>query len=149
MSSPPEHARFCPRRRSRRPQSFRIPVLVAGLALLGGCASEPAEPERNTDFRIYRANPQLQQDRIPTLGEDEPGCQNMLLGLTVYRVAQIGFKHCTVYSEKDCRAGTEIPVSWQEEREPVKQFTQGARWYLVSEDPQGHTMASWHCQAMQ
>lgn len=99
------------------------------------------------DFRIYRANKQLQQDRVLALNEDEPGCHNLLLTLKIYRVAQIGYEHCTVFSEKDCEAGSEVPVSWKREDEPVKKFTQGARWFLVSDDPRGHEMGSWYCEA--
>lgn len=99
------------------------------------------------DFRIYRANSDLQVDRVPTMNEDEPGCHNLLLTLTIYRVAQIGFEHCTVYAEKDCEAGSEVPVSWKQEDDPVTQFTQGDRWFLVGNDPQGHEMGSWSCEA--
>lgn len=99
------------------------------------------------DFRIYRANPELQVDRVPTMNEDEPGCHNLLLTLTIYRVAQIGFEHCTVYSEKECKTGSEVPVSWKQEDEPITQFTQGDRWFLVSDEPQGHEMGSWSCKA--
>lgn len=110
-------------------------LLVAGAAALAA------------DFRAYRANEQLQLDRIPTLNEDEPGCHNMMLGFSVYRVAQIGFEYCSIYAQKDCRAGTEVPVSWKQEEAPVTRFTQGDRWFLVSEDPQGRSVASWYCEA--
>lgn len=123
-------------------------IALAALMLLAGCASQPSSSQP-TDFRVYRANEQLQLDRIPTLNESEPGCHNMLLGLRVYRVAQIGFEHCTVYAEKDCREGTEVPVSWKQNDEPVTQFTQGDRWFLVGDDPRGHTMSSWYCEARQ
>lgn len=113
-----------------------------GLVLLAANAALQA-----ADFRVYRANKQLQLDRIPTMNADEPGCHNMLLGLTVYRVAQIGYEYCTVYAEKNCEEGAEVPVSWKEEDEPVKKFTQGDRWFLVSDDPQGHKMGSWYCEA--
>ncbi len=72
-------------------------ALAIGIA---GAATQAA------DFRAYRANEQLQLDRIPTLNEDEPGCHNMMLGFSVYRVAQIGFEYCSIYEEKDCKAGT-------------------------------------------
>lgn len=115
---------------------------LAGIVLLASAAAGWA-----ADFRIYRANKSLQIDKVPAFNEDEPGCHNMLLGLTVYRVAQIGYEYCTVYAEKDCQEGTEVPVSWKEEEAPVKQFTQGDRWFLVSDDPQGHEMGSWYCEA--
>lgn len=119
---------------------------LAGLVMLAGCAGQSSSPQV-AEFRAYRANERLQLDRIPTLNEDEPGCHNMLLSLRVYRVAQIGFEHCTVYAEGDCRKGSEVPVSWKEEEAPVAQFTQGDRWFLVSDHRQGHEMASWYCEA--
>lgn len=117
-------------------------AVLAGFILLASTTATWA-----ADFRIYRANKSLQIDQVPAFNEDEPGCHNMLLGLTVYRVAQIGYEYCTVYAEKDCQEGTEVPVSWKEEEAPVKQFTQGDRWFLVSDDPQGHKMGSWYCEA--
>ena len=99
------------------------------------------------EFRAYRANDELQLDRIPTLNEDEPGCHNMMLGFSVYRVAQIGFEYCAIYSEKNCQAGTEVPVTWKKEEAPVKQFTQGDRWFLVSEERRGRSVESWYCEA--
>jgi hypothetical protein len=115
---------------------------MAGLILVAASI-----PGHAADFRAYRANKQLQIDRIPTLNEDEPGCHNLLLGFSVYRVAQIGFEYCAIYEEKDCKSGTEVPVSWKQEEAPVKQFTQGDRWFLVSEDPQGRSVGSWYCEA--
>lgn len=120
----------------------RVLGVVAGVVLLAAGTSSWA-----ADFRIYRANSDLQVDRVPAMNEDEPGCHNLLLSLTVYRVAQIGFEHCTVYAEKDCEAGSEVPVSWKQEDDPVTRFTQGDRWFLVGDEPQGHEMGSWSCKA--
>ena len=119
-------------------------VVVAFLALsllaFGARASA-------ANFRIYRVNDEMQLDRIPAFHEDEPGCHNMLLRFTVYRVAQIGYEYCTVYSEKDCKAGSELQVSWKQKENPVTQFTQGDRWFLVSDDSHGRKMGSWYCKA--
>lgn len=125
---------------------IRHATALAGLVMLAGCAGQPATPQAG-EFRAYRANDQLQLDRIPTLNEDEPGCHDMLLTLRVYRVAQIGFEHCTVYAERNCEEGSEVPVSWKQEDDPVTQFTQGDRWFLVSDHPQGRDMGSWYCEA--
>lgn len=125
---------------------IRHAAALAGLVMLAGCAGQPAS-QQTGEFRAYRANDQLQLDRIPTLNEDEPGCHDMLLTLRVYRVAQVGFEHCTIYAERNCEEGTEVPVSWKQEKDPVTQFTQGDRWFLVSDHPQGRDMGSWHCEA--
>jgi len=124
----------------------RCLAALAGAALLAGCASQPSDYGPK-DFRIYRANDRLQLDRIPTLDENEPGCHDMLLTLRVYRVAQIGFEYCTVYADQGCREGNEVPVTWKREEAPVKRFTQGDRWFLVSDHRQGHDMGSWYCEA--
>lgn len=117
------------------------------LALLGMFILATAASAWAADFRIYRANQRLQLDRVPAMNGDEPGCHNMLLSIRIYRVAQIGYEHCTVYSERDCEEGSEVPVTWKQEDEPVKQFTQGDRWFLVGDEPQGHKMGSWYCKA--
>ena len=62
----------------------------------------------------------------------------------VYRVAQIGFKTCALYAEKDCEVGAEIGVSWKNKKAPVNDFTPGARWFLPGE--RGSKMASWKCE---
>ena len=116
--------------------------LVLGLALIA--VSVPLEA---ANFRIYRANKHLQQDRVIATNEDEPGCHNLLLSLKIYRVAQIGYEYCTVYADRDCEAGSEVSVSWKQEDAPVTRFTQGDRWFLAGGDRRGHDMGSWYCEA--
>ena len=78
------------------------------------------------DLRLYTANKLLQQRRVSMVrNTDEPGCHNLITRRRLYRVAQIGFETCTLYSKKDCEAGTEISVSWKNKKEPVNAFTQG------------------------
>ena len=96
------------------------------------------------DLRLYTANKLLQQRRVSMVrNTDEPGCHNLITKRRVYRVAQIGFETCTLYSKKACEAGTEIDVSWKNKKEPVNAFTQGARWFLPGK--RGAKMASWKC----
>ena len=96
------------------------------------------------DLRLYTANKLLQQRRVSMVrNTDEPGCHNLITRRRLYRVAQIGFETCTLYSKKDCEAGTEIAVSWKNKKGPVSEFTQGARWFLPGE--RGAKMASWKC----
>jgi len=101
---------------------------------------------QKSEFRIYKANELKQQDRIfvPFAGQ-KPGCHNLLIRLEIYRVAQIGFDHCTIYSEKDCKEGSEIPVHWKKDpkKQPTTTITQGARWFLPGET--GSEMGSWKC----
>ena len=97
------------------------------------------------DFRMYTANKLMQQREVTfVLNTDEPGCHNLIKKRRIYRVAQIGFEACSVYSKKDCEEGTEIPVSWKNKKDPVTSFTRGARWFLPGE--RGSKMRSWKCE---
>jgi len=100
-----------------------------------------------TEIRFYKANKYLQQDRIALVaGTDEPGCHNFLLTTRIYRAAQIGFQTCALYAEKDCPAGSELPVRWKQKEKPVTEFTQGARWFPDGE--RGAEVRSWRCVAL-
>ena len=97
------------------------------------------------DFRMYTANKLMQQREVTFVrNTDEPGCHNLITKRRIYRVAQIGFETCSVYSGKDCEKGTEIPVSWKNKKDPVTSFTRGARWFLPGE--RGSKMRSWKCE---
>ncbi len=117
---------------------FTIP-LVLTVALLGSDVSLAA------DLRLYTANKQLQQRRVSLVrNTDESGCHNLITKRKIYRVAQIGFKSCTVYAKKHCEVGTEIGVSWKNKKPPINEFKPGARWYLPGN--RGANMASWKCE---
>ena len=116
--------------------SISLSVIVA---VFGSAVASAA------DVRLYTANKLLQQRQISLVrNTDEPGCHNLITRRKVYRVAQIGFKSCTLYAKKDCEVGTEIGVSWKNKKPPVNDFTSGARWFLPGE--RGSKMASWKCE---
>lgn len=97
------------------------------------------------NFRMYTANKLLQQRQVTFVrNTDEPGCHNLIKKRRIYRVAQIGFETCTIYAVKDCEAGSEIPVSWKNKKDPTLSFTRGARWFLPGK--QGSKMRSWKCE---
>lgn len=97
------------------------------------------------DFRMYTANSFMQQRQVTFVrNTDEPGCHNLITKRRIYRVAQIGFETCSIYSEKDCEEGTEIAVSWKNKKTPKTSFTRGARWFLPGE--RGSKMGSWKCE---
>jgi len=127
---------------TRLAAAVMITTLCALTLLLAACASEP--PGRAPDFRVYSANSLKQQRQILVPSNAaRPGCHNLLITREVYRVAQVGFGYCVIYSQKDCKAGTEINVSWQNKKDPTSVITQGARWFLPGE--LGSDMASWKC----
>lgn len=107
---------------------------------------QPVLAGKKTEFRAYTANKLKQQDKMWLgTGAAKPGCHNMLIKLEIYRVAQIGFDHCVIYADKDCKEGTEIPVSWKNKDKSTTTITQGARWFLPGET--GSDMGSWKCLA--
>lgn len=112
------------------------------LTTIFACYAAIADPR--TEFRAYIANKLKQQDKVwLPFSAKKPGCHNMIITLEVYRVAQIGFESCTIYSEKDCKPGSEIEVRWKNEKKPTTVITPGARWFLPGET--GSDMASWKC----
>lgn len=118
-------------------KSLLIATFLGGLVL--------SDVASSADLRLYTANKLLQQRRITVIRDtDEPGCHNLIKKRRVYRAAQIGFATCTLYSEKDCEAGTEIEVRWKNKKKPKTAFTRGARWFLPGE--RGAKMASWKCE---
>ena len=122
---------------ARNPLSLTLFILAVVLAA--------GDMAMAADLRLYTANKLLQQRRISMIRHtDKPGCHNLITKRRVYRVAQIGFATCTLYSAKSCEAETEIAVSWKNKKDPVNDFTQGARWFLPGE--RGSKMASWKCE---
>ena len=119
----------------------RFPPLVTAVVIMMLAAQTAAA----ADFRLYNANKRLQQRRVGELANSErPGCHNLLIKRRIYRVAQVGFLHCTVYAEKDCAEGTELPVRWKDEERAVTKLTPGARWFL--DGKRGSKMGSWQCE---
>jgi hypothetical protein len=117
---------------------FTAPLAFTAILIAGDMALA-------ADLRLYTANKLLQQRRVSMVrNTDELGCHNLITRRRLYRVAQIGFETCTLYSKKDCEAETEISVSWKNKKEPVIAFTQGARWFLPGE--RGAKTASWKCE---
>lgn len=119
-------------------------ILSCSICLLAVCLALPV-PGEAADFRLYTANKLLQQREVSMVrNTDKPGCHNLITKRRIYRVAQIGFEACSVYTESDCEAGTEIEVSWKNKKTPTTTFTRGARWYLPGE--RGSKMKSWKCE---
>lgn len=114
--------------------------------MIGLLALPPAAyAGKKTEIRFYKVNKHAQQERVALVrGVDEPGCHNFILNPKVHRVAQIGFKSCTLYSESDCETGSELSVSWKRKKKPTTSLTPGARWFLAGE--RGTKVASWRCE---
>jgi hypothetical protein len=99
-------------------------------------------------IRFYKLNKNEQQNRL-LIREGrlkKVGCQNFSTKPRVYRLTQIGFKYCYIYSKKDCEAGTEIMGSWKGEKQDNK-FTQGGEWLFNKANLRGEKAKSWHCHS--
>jgi hypothetical protein len=109
---------------------------------LAGAAANAADEMPN--IRLYTVNSKGQQDQVSlAFGTGKPGCHNLLPARTIYRVAQVDFAYCTVYSAGDCAAGGAVAARWKGKEAPVEKLTPGARWMLPGEA--GAKIASWNC----
>ena len=109
--------------------------------------------QRRASITFYRLNKlgQLYEVRI-VRNIDEPGCHNFLKKTGVFRVGQVGFEYCEVFTEKACQPDSAVTATWNasSKRDPSKKYpttriTRGNMWVLSVED--NVTLRSWHCAA--
>lgn len=114
-----------------------VPLVVTAILLLSDAAW-------SADIRFYTINSRQQQSLISLVtGTNKPGCHNFLTKRRVYRVSQVGFEYCRLYSEKNCKSEAEVTVRWKNKKPPTDKLTPGARWFLAGE--RGTKIASWKC----
>ncbi len=100
------------------------------------------------DIRFYTINKKQQQSEVAlVVGTKKPGCHNFFPRRRVYRVAQVGFRYCRLFAEKDCRPDSAVTASWKNRKDPTDQLTPGSRWFLAGK--RGVEIASWECQNAQ
>lgn len=142
-------------------------TLLSGILLIGigGCVAPGSttaakETEPNTvarkSIRFYSANKRGQEDRLALLRNTEKyGCQDLYRFRKAYRVAVIGFKKCTVYSQTGCPENAAMLARWdgRARRDPNKQqptsvLTAGTSWILGEEGERKPNVPfkSWSCQ---
>ena len=98
-------------------------------------------------IRFYKLNKQDQQNRL-LMHESrlkKTGCHNFATSPKVYRLTQIGFEYCYLYTKKNCQSGSEITGVWKEKKQD-KKFTQGGAWFFNQSNPRGEKAKSWFCQ---
>ena len=107
--------------------------------------NKPVSPKQNV--RFYKANRQLQADRIKLVGGDtsQAGCQNTLKKTRVFKVLQIGFSFCTLYEEKDCAVASLVPVQSEKQQFSTHFLTEGVGWFPQGEEERGVKVGSWNC----
>lgn len=98
----------------------------------------------SADIRFYTTNSRQQQSLISLVtGTGKPGCHNFLTKRRVYRISQVGFEYCRIYSEKNCKADAVVTTRWKNKKQPTDKLTPGSRWFLAGE--RGTKIASWEC----
>ena len=127
--------------------------LLGTVLFLSGCGQKGPlyAPSRQAEIRFYSMNEQQQQRELVLVpGAGQAGCHNLPLTRAVYRVAQVGFTFCEVYSEKDCQPGSEHNLRWSattqdpDKTGPTTRITPGAKWLFAT--PSAAKVGSWSCQ---
>lgn len=130
----------------------RTPVAALALALGFALSVMGAGVADAAEIRFYKLNSKQQQREVGFLrNRDEPGCHNILGSREVFRVAQIGFTYCSVYSDKDCMEDDALTMHWKGKvasnsvrAQPSDRLMPGDQWYF--EDNQTLEIRSWSCQ---
>ena len=106
-----------------------------------------AETDKLKIIRFYKLNSKGQQNRL-IIRESrlkKTGCHNFATKPKVYRLTQIGFQHCWIYTKKNCEEGTAITGLWKGEKQDT-QFSQGGEWLFTHHDEKGVRAKSWRCE---
>lgn len=107
--------------------------------------AEPVSPKKS--IRFYKANKQLQADRVQMTGgdTDKEGCHNMLKKTRVFKALQIGFSTCSLYQDKNCAVASLVPVQSEKQLHSSYILKEGVTWLPEGEDERGVKVASWYC----
>ncbi|GIT53997.1 MAG: hypothetical protein Ct9H300mP16_11570 [Pseudomonadota bacterium] len=88
--------------------ALRHVIVFAAVLLQTACQSSTPQPDSPAaSIRFYTVNNQNQQRELYLLpNRSRTGCFNLPVSVDIYRVAQIGFEYCSIYSEN-------LGVIWQ------------------------------------
>lgn len=121
---------------------LRTAILVFALSMTAGVTSALASED--PWVRFYKINKKGQQRHLEfTRGTREEGCHNFFKSKKVHRVAQVRYAHCKVYTEKDCRQGSEAAARWEGTEDPTTVLTPGSQWVL--REGYNVKLRSWEC----
>jgi len=134
-----------------------IAVVIGLVALIGATPAiakdkaakpyltQPVSPKKT--IRFYKANKQLQADRVQFTGKgtDKEGCHNLLKKTRIYKAQQIGFATCSLYEKKDCAVSSLVPVQSEKQLHSSYLLREGVAWLPQGENERGITVASWYC----
>jgi len=104
------------------------------------------------DIRFYRINKQGQQYRNELVRNSaKTGCHSFAKARKVFRVAQVRFAYCEVYSSRRCEPNSILGARWTGKRGNkgdrdglVTQLTPGAMWVLA--EKANVKVRSWRCE---
>lgn len=118
---------------------------------------QPGFTDEHGKLRMYKLNSKGQPVRQKWLKDtEEEGCHTSFRSREVYRFAQLGFEFCTLYSQDDCAAGSEVPATWGGRKyvkadfdieQPQNRLLEGTEWYLHPEE--NIEISSWYCEYAQ
>ncbi len=130
-----------------------VPIFLSFFLLLTGCGQKGPLfiSPKESGIRFYSINEKNQErELLLVVGASKPGCHNLSLKQSVYRVAQVGFEFCEVFSEKNCSPGTQHQLRWASPEKnsesilPNTKITPGAKWLF--NDLNEAQVSSWLCQ---
>lgn len=128
-----------------------IALLAVALIGLSPFSSVEAKKEKKRqEIRLYKVNKDgiTQRLRFTKRKSKRQGCQNLILKSRVFKISHFGFKHCIVYSKKDCEEGTEMQFSHPKVDDlQTVELAQGYAWQPIGEHKRGERMKSWMCIA--
>lgn len=136
-----------------------LTCLTASFCALLLMSTVPSVAQGKSELRLYKMSKYGQSQRIRFTGKKSKlaGCQNLLLRARVHRAVQYGFESCTLYTSKDCLAGSEVAVKRTEQEPDNYELEEGFSWFLgappkddaypkYTKDERGQKLKSWQCQ---
>ena len=126
-----------------------VVITAASFCLCSGLTfTVDAKAKKNRqDVRLYKVNKDgiTQRLRFTKRKAKREGCQNLLLKSRVFKISQFGYKHCVVYSKKNCEEDSKMEFTHSKFDDLVIELEQGYGWQPVGEHKRGERMKSWMC----
>tara|TARA_Y100000588_G_C13549558_1_gene625574 strand:- start:4 stop:450 length:447 start_codon:yes stop_codon:yes gene_type:complete len=132
--------------------ALRHVIVFAAVLLQTACQSSSPQPDSPAaSIRFYTVNNQNQQRELYLLpNRSRTGCFNLPVSVDIYRVAQIGFEYCSIYSATGCDLASTYRMYWSgkarkdpNKKNPTTVMTEGAMWQI--EGAREAPLRSWEC----
>ena len=130
-------------------------VRMTGLLMVGWIGLIwPVTVTAGQKIRMYKINDKLQQRKVMVgKAAQKPGCHDLLWGKQIYRVAQVGFEWCSLYTQEGCATDSIVTAYWSDGKyhkynidgtKPQEKLYPGAKWIM---DSAADDIQSWYCEA--